>query len=418
MQAARIRRPSALQAFSYKGYGWFWAAGAFGFASVQMQMLARGFLARELTDSPLLVTVTFAASQVPLVIAPLVGGALGDRMDRRRVLLIAETAHALTTLVFAVLMVTDVVNIGLVAAFGLVSGLCWSAGLPVRQAMITDLVGAPSLINAVVLFTSIFNVMLVLAPGLSGFIIELAGPEGSFFTGLGCTVVSLGLLAFVPRSPPQPARRRESAARALLEGVRFVRTERTLLMVIVGLTAFTLLSQSFFSILPVFQRDVLEVDASGLGLMGTMIGVGSVVASVLMVVVSARRYTPALMVLMGIGHGLVLIGFSQSSSYPLSLVILVVLGIFQASFLIMNTSMVQEITPREMGGRVMALRTVPWGFQPVGQVSLGAVAEAVGPQRGLAMVGIAAVALQTGVLLWMRALGRRRRAAETETPSG
>jgi hypothetical protein len=73
--------------------------------------------------------------------------------------------------------------------------------------------------------------------------------------------------------------------------------------------------------------------------------------------------------------------------------------------------MIQETTPREVAGRVMALRTVPWGFQPVGQVVLGSAAEAAGPQRGLAFIGVAATALQAGVLLWMRSIGRRRAAA-------
>ncbi len=305
----------------------------------------------------------------------------------------------------------DAVNIGVLVAFGLVGGICWSAGLPVRQAMISDLVDSPALTNAVVLFTGVFNSMLVLAPGLSGFIIEVAGPEGSFFTGMGLTVTSLALISRVPRSPARPHRQRESPARAMLEGAQFVRKDPVLLSVIVGLGAYTILSQSYYSILPVFQRDVLKVDAAGLGLMSMMVGVGSVIASLLMVIVSARRYTPVLMIAMGICQGLVLIGFAQSSSYLLSLMTLLVLGIFQSSFLTMNTSMVQETTPREMVGRVMALRTVPWGLQPLGQIVLGSIAQGIGPQRGLMVVGISAAGLQTGVLLWARGVARRAAAA-------
>jgi MFS family permease len=345
------------------------------------------------------------------VIAPLVGGSLGDRMDRRRLILITEGAHVLCTLVFAILVATDHVTVGLVAGFGFLAGLFWSAGLPVRQAMVSDLVDTPAVTNAVVLFSGIFNCMLVLAPGLSGFIIDAVGPEGSFFTGLGLTLASLSLWLLVPKSPERQVRKRESPVRAMAEGVRYVRTEPLVLMVIVGLGAYTMLSQSYYSILPVFQRDVLQVSASGLGLMATMVGIGSVIASVLLVMVPAKQYTPARMVMVGICHGLVLIGFAQSSNYPLSLGILVVMGVCQASFLTMNTAMIQETTPREVAGRVMALRTVPWGFQPVGQVVLGSAAEAAGPQRGLAFIGVAATALQAGVLLWMRSIGRRRAAA-------
>lgn len=402
MEAAPLARLRALQAFSYRGYAWFWAAGFFGFGAVQMQALARGYLARELTPSPLLVSVTFAAQQAPLVIAPLIGGALGDRMDRKRLLIIAESLHFVLTLAFALLLVADAVNIGVLVAFAVAAGLTWSAGLPVRQAMVADLVAPSALTNAVVLFTGVFNGMLVLAPGLSGFIIEIAGVEGAFFTALGCTAASLALLLAVPggTSPtPQP---REAPLRALQEGVRFVRTSWSLLAVVVALSAYTSLAQTYYSILPVFQRDVLQVDASGLGLMSTMVGVGSVAASVLLVGLAPRGPKLAWMVVMGILQGLAVAAFSQSSDFGLSLGLLVVVGVFQAGFLTLNTATVQEMTPREMGGRVMALRTVPWGLQPVGQVCLGSIAEATGPQTALGAMGLGAAAFQGLVLFWVR----------------
>ncbi|MBI3744805.1 MAG: MFS transporter, partial [Chloroflexi bacterium] len=409
------RGPSALRAFAYKGYGWFWIAGFCGFGSVQMQALARGYLARQLTPSPLLVTATFAAQALPLVVAPLIGGSLGDRIDRKRILVVAETAHLLQILAFSLLLVAGAVNIGVLLGFAIASGFTWSFGLPVRQAMIQDLVPQSSLANAVILFTGVFNAMLVLAPGLSGFIIKWASVEASFFTAMGLTAASLLFMFGVPGGMSIRSKKREPPLKMLLEGAKFIKSSANLTIVIIGLAAYTALAQAYYAILPVFQKDVLHVDAGGLGLMSTMVGVGSVSASLILVAATPRGPKPAMMVLMGLLQGIALVGFALSSNFGLSLGLLALVGMFQSGFLTLNTAMVQELTPREMGGRVMALRTVPWGLQPAGQVSLGSIAGATSPRTGLAIVATSSVAMQAVVLVWVRSM---REAVRREVEAG
>ena len=403
MAATRVRQPiRGLQAFHYPGYRWFWLTAVMTFASVHMQQLGRGYLAQELTESPFLVTLSFALWSLPILVMPLVMGTMADRIDRRKILVAAEVFNIVFVLAAAVVLVFDGMTVALLMVFSLLGGAVTGGTLPVRQAMIADVVPRPAVMNGVVHFTVVLNAMMAVAPGAAGYILEGGGVEAAFFTALGFSV-----LAFMTamRLPPRPPRgdATASAREAFLEGWRYIRNSHSLKVIISSAALFTVFGTGYMALLPIFQRDVLQVGGSELGLLFTCAGVGGLAASLLLAALNITRPRPGVMIGAGVVQGLVLILFAQSESLAPSLGIIVMVGMTQSIFLALNMAMVQLLSPSEISGRVFAFRTIIWGIAPFGQLLLGALAEVVGPQTALVAIGAVAAATQVGVWLWTRA---------------
>ena len=417
MSPTRVREPiRGLQAFHYRGYRWFWLTAVMTFASVHIQQLGRAYLAQDLTASPFLVTLSFALWSLPILVLPLVSGTLADRIDRRKILVGAEVFNIVLVLAMAVVLLFDGMTVVLLMAFSLFGGAVTGGTLPVRQAMIADLVPRPAVTNGVVHFTVVLNGMMATAPGAAGFILEEGGVEAAFFTALGFSALALLTAARLPSRPPA-GDSTATAREAFLEGLRYIRNSHSLTVVISSAALFTVFATAYMALLPIFQRDVLEVGGSELGLLFTSAGIGGLVASLLLAALNVSRPLPGVMIGAGVLQGLVLILFAQSETFALSLGIIVVVGMTQSIFLALNMATVQLLSPSEISGRIFAFRTIIWGVAPFGQLILGGLAEVVGPQTALVAVGAVAAATQVGVWLWTRAAPIRQPGEQAPSPT-
>ena len=418
MSPTRVREPiRGLQAFHYQGYRWFWMTAVMTFASVHIQQLGRAYLAQDLTESPLLVTLSFALWSLPILLLPLVSGTMADRIDRRKILVGAEVCNILLVLAMAVVLLFDGMTVVLLLVFSLFGGAVTGGTLPVRQAMIADVVPRPAVTNGVVHFTVVLNGMMAVAPGAAGFILEEGGVEAAFFTALGFSALAFLTAARLPPRPPR-GDATSSAREAFLEGIRYIRNSHSLTVVISAAALFTVFGTAYMALIPIFQRDVLEVGGSELGLLFTSAGIGGLVASLLLAALNVSRPRPGVMIGAGVVQGLVLILFAQSESFPLSLGIIVVVGMTQSVYLALNMATVQLLSPIEISGRVFAVRTIIWGIAPFGQLLLGGLAEVVGPQTALVAIGAVAAATQVGVWLWTRAAPIRQPGEREPSPAG
>ncbi len=418
MSPTRVREPiRGLQAFHYQGYRWFWMTAVMTFASVHIQQLGRAYLAQDLTESPLLVTLSFALWSLPILLLPLVSGTMADRIDRRKILVGAEVCNILLVLAMAVVLLFDGMTVVLLLVFSLFGGAVTGGTLPVRQAMIADVVPRPAVTNGVVHFTVVLNGMMAVAPGAAGFILEEGGVEAAFFTALGFSALAFLTAARLPPRPPR-GDATSSAREAFLEGIRYIRNSHSLTVVISAAALFTVFGTAYMALIPIFQRDVLEVGGSELGLLFTSAGIGGLVASLLLAALNVSRPRPGVMIGAGVVQGLVLILFAQSESFPLSLGIIVLVGMTQSVYLALNMATVQLLSPPEISGRVFAVRTIIWGIAPFGQLLLGGLAEVVGPQTALVAIGAVAAATQVGVWLWTRAAPIRQPGEREPSPAG
>jgi MFS family permease len=398
---APVGRHPAILALYTRGYRWLWLASLFTWSALQMQGLARGYLARDLTKDPFIITAVFAMGAAPIIFAPF-AGALADRVDRKLLVAITEAANLGVTVATAVLITTGAISIPALMALGFMSGFLMGVTLPARQAMIADLVEPEAASNGLVLFNGVFNVTMIAGPAAAGFIVKGGGVEAAYYTALAVNVIGLLLMLRVPRTPPSKRMSGQSAIQTFTEGFRYIGKTRFLAQLLLGAGLVTMFSAPYQSLLPVFQRDVLKVDAAGLGWLQTATGVGGLIAAVVLAIWATRSRNTGWMLSFGVLAGLSVAGFARSELFWLSVFLMLLVGLFQSLYMIINMTLVQVVTPKEFQGRVFSIRIVIWGVAPLGQLAVGGLANAYSPQTALAIFGLTAAATQIGMLLWLR----------------
>jgi len=404
MHPPRHYRYPALRAFYSQAYRYFWLATFFSFGTFQMQQVARSFLARDLTSSPILVTAVFALGMVPMLFAPVLGGPLASRGDRKKVMVAVEVAQLSLAALTGALITIEAMTVPILMAISFLSGVLMAVIFPVRQTLIRELTTPDAATNGLFLYSSVFSSMQIIAPAIAGVLIRFAGVESPFYVGLCVYVLVFYYVARTPVRPLVADATRQPFLQEATIGFRYVTRTPLLQIVMVTSVIGTVLLLPVFSLMPIFQRDVLDVDATGFGMLIAAMGVGSLFASVALAVFGGERPSIRFALGFGVVAGLVEVGFAQSSIFALSLALLLCVGFTQAAFMILNMALVQISTPDEMLGRVFAVRMMVLGLVPLGTMIAGVGAEFTSAPTALAVMGLVASGLMLLALFWSRRL--------------
>ncbi|MDA0988953.1 MAG: MFS transporter, partial [Chloroflexi bacterium] len=249
-------------------------------AAMNMQMIARSLLVYELTGSGTALGVMALGNSLPMLFFSLFGGVMADRVQKKYVLWVGQAASAIVSLATALALVFDLMSADrsgswLILVFAaLFQGTIQGLMMPSRQAMIADIVDQESLMNAVALNTFGMNAMRLLAPIPVGFIIYLWGFEAVYFAMTGMYVMAVAFVTLMPKTGTVSLRGR-GAVRDIVDGLKYVKHETTLLIILVVTFVVTLLSMPYMMLLPALTEDVLKVDERGFGLLLSMSGVGA-----------------------------------------------------------------------------------------------------------------------------------------------
>ena len=415
----RIRRGGLLQgpfrAFAYPRFAAFWALSFMSIMSFFMVLIVRGWLILELTDSPFMVAAVNAAQLVPMMVLPLIGGALADRGGRKTLLMTTDTFNFLTLLAMGALVWFEFVEVWHVFALALANGVAFALAMPARSSLVPDLVRRMDIASAVALFSTIFSLGQVAGPTPAGFIIDSFGMAPSFFVAAALLMPALTGLAFfrVPsfagRQRAAPGAERESMVQSMLSGVRYVRGQQLILaLLLLGLIVMTFI-MPFQAVLPVIVRDVLGQGPDALGILMTATGAGALLGSVS---VAAARGMPQLITIMmsaGLLVGVVLALFVISDFYPFSVLLGLGLGLCVQLFMTSNLTLVQLATPDYLRARVISMRFILVGLGPIGIIGTGLAAEAFGAVPTLVTMGIVNCVCIGLVLSLLPAIRRARR---------
>ena len=248
-----------------------------------MAQTVQSWLVYEMTGSALALGAVFGAFAIPMIVLPFFGGVLADRMDRRKVIWFTQSAAALLSLVMAVLVVTDLIQVWHVIAISFTSAVALAFDQPTRQAIIPDLVPRDELRPAVALNSAVFTGGAFIGPALAGFLVAKAGVPlaGMFFINSATFFAVIVAVAFMRIPSVDPSKTRGSVLSAALDGVRFVGRNELIIMVMILSLATSLFGRSYHALLPVFAKDTLDVGIQGLGMMNSAPGAGAIVGAVL-----------------------------------------------------------------------------------------------------------------------------------------
>jgi MFS family permease len=259
--------------------------------------------------------------------------------------------------------------------------------VPSRQALVAATVERSQLGVAIVLNSAGQNSGRVVGPSLAGLLIAGFGVAMSFAVQAGGFVLALLCAAMLPPQPSAGRARQSSAAQNLIEGLRYVWKNPTVLalMWLQAIPAFLLMPYS--QVLPIFARDILQAGPEGLGTLMTAMGLGSVLGSVGIVLLPSRRQGRFLFVSLG-AFGLLLAAFAVSTWLPLSIGLMGLIGVAQAIYLATNNTLVQLAVPDELRGRVMSVYMTTWGLMPLGALPQGLLADWFGAPIVVAGTGL------------------------------
>ncbi|KAA0222786.1 MFS transporter [bacterium] len=353
----------------------------FSSATMMFQFYAQGWFILGMTSSAALLGLLGVSRGTGMLVFSLYGGALADRMDRRTLLIVTQSAAFVIYGVLSVLVITD--HVGLWLAFGLIflSASVESMDAPTRQALVPLLVPREHLPNAVALFIAAQISAYAFLPPMAGLAIETIGTGGAFAISLiGHAVVVGALLTLKVRAmPPASA---QSVVRSVGDGIRYAAGRQRVLWVLVfgifvGVLGFPIIS----TLAPYWMKNELGLGAGGWTLMGWIWGLGTVVSTVTLSTRNTPRHLGRIIIGATTGFGLTLVVFGLTRSLPLAAAAWCLNGTFFTANMIASTSLLQMIVENQYMGRVMSLRGISSSLNQIAAAPLGAVADWVGMSR-------------------------------------
>ena len=375
-----------LTVFRHRNYRLFFSGQLVSLMGTWITNVTQGWLVYSLTHSPLLLGVTSFAGQIPVFFLAAFGGAISDRFDRRRLLLITQSLACAESLALAVLTLTHLITVWEIVCLALFQGFINAFDVPARQAMTVEMVGREDLRHAISLNSMMFNLARIVGPTIAGIVIALVGAGVCFAldaVSYLAVIVSLSLMAFAARPP----RKHAQPFKAVAQGFAYVWRERVRRVSVLLITICSAGGAAYLPLLPAIARDVLHQSSEGLGFLYGAVGAGALLGAYALARVPDRHLfaTP---VVSALCFGLSLIAFSQSHIFWLSWLLLL-----PSAFSLMllggsTNSIIQLLSREDMRGRVVAFYAMGFmGMMPWGSLTLGWVAEHLGTGSAVTIGG-------------------------------
>lgn len=367
-----------------------------------MQFVALGYLVDRLTQSPLYLGILAATQAVPRLLFSLLGGAVADRIDRRRLLVVTNLFLMTSATLLAVLTVTGQIRIWQILVIAGLNSLAQSFDMPARHSMVPTLVDEPEVLNAVSLNSVAFNGAGIFGPSIGGVLIAAIGEAGCFFVNAASYLGTLGALGLMT-IPRHEALGRVRLSEDVREGLRLLRQHRHLLLFLGTVAALSFFGRPYVRMMPTFAREVLGVGATSLGLLQAAPGVGTILAALLVGRASAARGKGTLLGSAMLTFGVLVTAFGLVRSMPLALGLLVLMGTVQTMAMASANTLVQLSTPPHARGRLMGFYSmVAFGGFALGSLPVGAAGDLIGVGPALSAGGVIVIALAVLLLPRLR----------------
>jgi MFS family permease len=412
MRAGRV----TFAALSVPNYRRYYCGQAVSLIGTWMQMTAQAWLVLTLTHSSTALGVVIALQTLPVLLLGPYGGVIADRIDKRRLMIILQSAMGVQALVLGLLTVTGVVTVWEIGALAALLGLNNAFENPARQSFMLELVGPEHLRNAVSLNSVLVNVARMIGPAVAGLLIATVGEGICFLANAASFAAVVGSLVTMERSELRPTTPTTRGRGQLREGLRYVRRTPELAVPLLMMALVGCLTYEFQVTLPVMASRGLHVGATGFGFMTAAMGVGAVAGGLFVAARGKTGLRPLVLAASGFGVAMTLATIAPSIGFELAA--LTFAGGASLAFMSTGNSTLQLGAEPTMRGRVMSLWFVSFqGSTPIGGPLVGVLMAASGARAGLALGAITCFVAALGGLVVLRRL-RRPRGDRALLPAG
>lgn len=381
----RILAIPTFRSLRQPSYRLFFSGQILSLVGTWMQTMAQAWLVYQLTHSSVWLGTIGFLNTIPMLLFAFYGGSIADRFPKHRIILVTQILSLIQAVILTTLVYFDVATVTMVCALAFTLGTINAFDVPARQAFVVDLVGKENLTNAIALNSASFNAARIVGPAIGGVIIGAAGVFWCFllnaFSFLAVIVVLLKMK--IDMKPAVP-KEKVSVFRGLQESVRYVRSDRSMIAVLVLVAVITVFGWSYTVLLPIFADSILNIGAVGLGNLMMSFGIGAFISAIIVASAESKvrpsRFIYAGMTIFIIGVSI----FALSTNVAVSLYSLVLVGMGLIMFISTANATFQRRAPDAMRGRVMGLYLLIFqGLAPFGHFGMGWAANEIGPRSAI-----------------------------------
>lgn|SRR5690606_34159470 len=375
-------------------FRWLFAGNTTLFFGFFATVLLRSLLAWELTQDEMSLAYINLVSAVCMFSVSLFSGVLIDRIERRRLMSIAQTVVVCAESMILVLLITGHITFGFLLVSAMAASIAFPFIMPARTAMLVDAVGKPRLGKATALISGGVNVARMVSPALVGILADAAGIVYCYVFLISVHIASL-LCTLRLRDYPAGNAAREGFLREIAKGFVYITRNRSLgLAILFGILPM-LIVVPLQNLMVVFVDEVWDAGGSGLGIMMGAMGIGGLVGSLVMAMLKEGSLVKP-MVIGTLFMALFLVLFSHSPIFWVA--VLMVTGIYSCSVFsqtLVHTA-VQMMAEDHIRGRITTITMMSFSLAPLGTIPLAYATKHIGASWAMT---IAAVMLAIGVLL-------------------
>lgn len=398
-------RNLAFQTLRHRDFRLLWAADTVSMFGAQLQRVAIAYHVYVLTNDPLQLGLIGLFRFAPVLLFGIVGGVIADQQDRRKVLVASHIALMATSAVLAAATYADQVSIPLIYGITFVSTTFNAVAGPARQAIIPSLVPRAELAGAATIANLSMQVAGVVGPAAGGVIIGIIG-IGAVYAIDAVSFLAVIVAVVVMRVRTAPMQLGTGGFAAAKEGLAFLWATPILLAVMALDFVATFFGQSN-TLMPIFAEEILDIGASGLGLLLSAIAAGAVIGGLVMSVLPIPTRPGRAILIAVAAYGACILGFGLSTRLELSLLFLAGSGAADAVSMAMRHAIRNLVTPDEYRGRIAAAHsTFASGGPQLGEFEAGAVASLIGTPGSVVTGGIATILAALAAMRIVPSLGK------------
>lgn len=391
----------------HRDYRLYFAGNAVSFIGVWMQQIAAYWLVLDLTDSPVAVGMLALVQTVPVTVLSLVGGAVADRVDVRRMLIACEALLALVAAAMAALALSGSITVWQLYCLGFAQGVAIALSAPARHALVFRIVGRPDLPNAVALSSGLGTTARVVGPALGGLVVAAAGPGIAFGLNAASYGVSIGAMLAMHVRPRPTAPSSNSILAGIGETFRFAFGSRRVTVAFLTVLLVSTFAFNFDVLLPLLARRTLDEGAEVFGLVAAVFGAGALCGSLILATTGRARM--ALLLGGAGGFGTFQLLLAPQTSLVVVCALLFGAGVFYILWGASTLAVLQLAAPEHLRARAASLYFFGFmGGAPLGGLIAGSLVSLGGTRLAFASAGVVALTVAAaGVLALLRASPRR-----------
>ena len=389
---------TTFNAFKSRNYRLYFIGQSISLIGTWMQKTAVSWVVYSLTHSKFMLGLSLFASMFPSFVFSFIGGAVSDRYDRYRVLLLTQIASMVQAILLTLLVLSKDYTVWEVLSLSFVLGVINAFDVPARQSLVNELVTEKKfLANALALNSSMVNLSRLIGPAVAGFILEKFGDAFCFGSNAVSFIAVIGCILMMKLPRVQRQKHEKNIFQDVRDGWKYLNQTKSIKFTIIMLALISLFVLPFTTMIPVYAKDIFKGTASTFGIIDSVIGLGAFSGAIFLASLRPERNLRKILAINTILFGIGLALFSYMRFYPASLACAMLAGFGMMSQITISNTLIQTTVSPHMRGRMISFYAMAFfGMQPLGGLIIGLVSQSIGVPATVLAEGC--IAILIGVL--------------------